>query len=234
MIEWVGALILGLGISMVIYFVSFSLMVAIAKRAKQRAEVIRDSPWRSSMIVSPLVLCFSLLVIFILSSGMLPFWGFQLPPLEIVGLLSIIGLIMGIFVVLASESFSPTPEKMSPPSDTRGRIFFFIAIVLLASISEEVLFRGFVQNIIDNTLLLAIDFGWFSISSGAIVSALLFGIVHIAPARQTAASVPVLVSSAFILGLIAGIFLTLSGSLLLSIVVHIEFNLIGFILVVRR
>ena len=233
MIEWLIALAIGIVISMVIYSVSFAVMVTVAKRRKLEANITLENPWMSSAIVSPVVLCLSFLVIFLLSMGVLPLWGFQLPTFEGTVILSMVGLIAAIVVVLVSEHISPTPEKMNPPSDKRGRIVFFIVIVLMASIAEEMLFRGFLQNILDNALLLALDLGWFSITGGAIVSAIVFGMVHVAPAKQMGSSVPVLVISAAILGLIAGIFLTFSGSLILSIIVHIEFNLVGFILGTR-
>ncbi len=218
---------------MVIYSVSFAVMVAVAKKRKSEVNITLTNPWMSSAIVSPVVLCLSLLAIFLMSMGMLPLWGFQLPTLEAMVLPSTIGLIAAIVVVVVSQHISPTPKKMNPPSDTRGRITFFIVIVLLASIAEEVLFRGFLQNILDNTLLLALDLGWFSITGGAIVSAIVFGLIHVAPAKQMGASVPVLVLSATILGLIAGISLTISGSILLPIIIHIEFNLVGFFLGIR-
>ena len=233
MIEWLIALGIGIVISMVIYSVSFAVMVAVAKIRKSEANITLANPWMSSAIVSPVVLCLSLLVIFLLSMGMLPLWGFQLPTLEVMVLLSIIGIIAAIVVVVVSEHISPTPENMNPPSDKRGRVIFFVVIVLLASIGEEMPFRGFLQNILDNSLLLAIDLGWFSITSGAIVSAIVFGMIHIAPAKQMGASVPVLVLSATLLGLIAGISLTISGSILLPIIIHIEFNLVGFVLGIR-
>ncbi|MBE0527569.1 MAG: CPBP family intramembrane metalloprotease [Candidatus Thorarchaeota archaeon] len=234
MIEWLIALVIGIVISMVIYAASFAVMVAVVKKRKSEANVTLTNPWMTSAIVSPVVLCLSLLVIFLLSMGMLPLWGFQLFTFEGMVLLSVIGIIAAIVVVLVSEHISPTPEKMNPPSDRRGRIIFFVVIVLLASIAEEMLFRGFLQNILDNALLLALDMGWFSITGGAIVSAIVFGMIHIAPAKQMGSSVPVLVISAAILGLIAGIFLTFSGSIILPIIVHIEFNLVGFILGTRK
>ena len=234
MIEWLIALGIGVAVSMAIYAMSFAVMFTIVKRRKVEAKITLANPWLSSAIVSPVVLGLSLLAIYLLSMGMLPLWGFRLPTIEDLGLLSIVGLSAAVCVVLTSEHISPTPEKMYPPSDTRGRILFFVVIVILASTGEEFLFRGFLQNILDNSLLLAINFGWFSITGGAIVSALLFGIIHIAPAKQTNSSVPVLTISAAILGLIAGIFLTISGSLILPIIVHMEFNLVGFILGIRN
>ena len=234
MIEWLLALGIGIVVSMVIYAVSFAVMVTVVKWKQAEAKITLSRPWMTSAIVSPIVLGVSLLAIYLFSTGMLPLWGFQIPTIEDLGTLSAIGLVAAICVVLASEHISPTPEKMNPPSDTRGRILFFIVIVILASTGEEFLFRGFLQNILDNTLLLAIDLGWFSITGGVVVSALVFGIIHIAPAKQMGTSVPVLTISSTILGLIAGIFLTFSGSLILPIIVHSEFNLVGFILGIRN
>lgn len=234
MIEWLIALVIGLVLTMAIYAVSFAVTVAVVKQRKVKASINLANPWMTSAVVSPIVLCLSLFAIFLLSMGMLPLWGFQIPTLEVMVLLSTIGIIAAIVVVLVSEHISPTPEKMNPPSDRRGRIEFFIIIVILASIAEEMLFRGFLQNILDNALLLAFDLGWFSITSGAIVSAIVFGMIHIAPAKQMGSSVPVLVISAVILGLLAGIFMTISGSLIIPIIVHIEFNLVGFILGIQK
>jgi membrane protease YdiL (CAAX protease family) len=233
-IEWIIALVIGLASIMVIYSVSFVAMTTIVKKRRSEGSIPLGESWKSSAIVSPIVLCLSFLVIFLISSGLLHPWGFQLPSMEDVVLLGTIGLITAIVVVILSEHFSPTPKDMNPPSDPKGRITFFVIIVLLASLSEEMLFRGLLQNILDNSLLIALDLGWLVITGGAIVSAIVFGIIHAAPAKQMGASVAVLVLSASILGLIAGIFLSLSGSLLLPIIVHIEFNLTGFILGIRK
>jgi len=81
--------------------------------------------------------------------------------------------------------------------------------------------------------LLALDLGWVSITGGAIVSAIVFGMIHGAPAKQMGSSIPVLVLSATILGLLAGISMTVTGSLLLPIIIHVEFNLVGFVLGIR-
>ena len=234
MIQWLIALGIGLAISMAIYAISFAVMVAVVRKRKSNTNGTITNPWMTSAIVSPVVLCLSLLTIFLFSIGTLPLWGFQIPTLDVMALLSTIGLITAIVIVSVSEHLSPTPAKMNPPSDWSGRIIFFIVIVLLASIGEEVLFRGFLQNILDNSLLLSINLGLFSITSGALISAIVFGLIHIAPAKQMGSSVPVLVISAAILGLMAGIFLTISGSLILPIIVHIEFNLVGFILGTRN
>jgi membrane protease YdiL (CAAX protease family) len=233
LIEWIIALGVGLAVSMAIYFIAFSIMVILTKRKKAETKLVFDSPWMSNAIVGPIVLVLSTLVIFLASNGNLSLWGFQWPTHENMIVLSLIGLFVALIVVLVSERFSPTPENMNPPRNLRGRILFFIMIVLLASAAEEILFRGFLQGILDHTLLLSIDLGWFSITGGALVSGILFSLVHIAPAKQMKASIPVMITSAFILGFVAGIFVTYSGSLVMPILLHLEFNLIGFIVGLR-
>ncbi|TFG33525.1 CPBP family intramembrane metalloprotease [Candidatus Thorarchaeota archaeon] len=230
MIEWLIALGIGLTISVIIYSLSFSIMMIVKKKGKMKSNIVHSNPWMTSAVVSPFVLLLSFAAIFFLSSGSLQLWGFQIPSVSTITLLGSIGLIVACIILFVSEHLSPTPDKMNPPEDRRSRVLFFIFIVLLASVSEEILFRGFLQNILDNTILFQINFEWFSITSGAIVSAILFGLIHVAPAKQMGLSVPVLSFSAMILGLFAGIFLTISGSLILPIMLHIEFNFVGFML----
>lgn len=229
MIEWLIALGIGLVITIIIYSLSFSVMVLIIKRAKLESNVVLKNQWITSAVVSPIVLLLSLLAIFLLSSGSLQLWGFQIPDLSSLLILSSIGLVVALMIVGASEWLSPTPEKMKPPSNLRGRVIFFVLIVVLTSISEELLFRGFLQNILDNALLLSLNFDGVIVTAGAVVSAIIFGVIHIAPAKQMGSSVSVLTISAIVLGFVAGLSLTASGSILLPIIVHIEFNLVGFI-----
>ena len=63
MIEWLIALGIGIAVSMVIYAVAFAVMVSIVKKRKQEANVTLTKPWMTSAIVSPVVLCLSLLAI---------------------------------------------------------------------------------------------------------------------------------------------------------------------------
>lgn len=233
MIEWLIAFGIGLVVSMAIYFIAFYILVIISRLKKAETTVALVRPWMSNIVVGPTVLVLSLLAIYLASAGNLTLWGFQWTSLENTVILSVIGLLIALAVVLSSERLSPTSEKMNPPPDLRGRFLFFMLIVLVASTAEETLFRGFLQGILDNTLLIDFNIGWLSITGGAVVSSILFSLVHIAPAKQMNASVPVLVLSSFILGLVAGIFMTFSGSLLMPIVLHMEFNLIGFILGIR-
>ncbi len=231
---WLIAVGIGIVVLILIYSLTFGVLAAIMKRVRLAGNYVRANPWATSAIVSPMILFLSLLAISLFSSGSLQLWGFQLPALSSLLRLSGIGLVTAWIIIFVSEHLSPTPKTMTPPSDRGGRVFFFVIIVLLASISEELLFRGFLQNILDNTLFLALDFFGVQVTSGAVVSAFAFGLIHIAPAKQMGSSIPVLTVSAIILGFLAGLSLTLSGSLILPIIIHIEFNLVGFVYVILR
>ncbi len=143
--------------------------------------------------------------------------------------LILVGGFIAIFTVGMAEILSPSPPEMKPPPDPRSRVLFFVLIVVLASISEEVLFRGFLQGILDNTLLLEIEFGNLSLTGGSIVSAIVFAVVHAMPAKRMGMNPVVLIGSSFILGIISGVALATTGSLIAPIIVHSQFNLVGFL-----
>ena len=193
-----------------------------------------ERPWMTNLIVGPVVIAGSLLAILVLCQGSLALYGLQLPSYQGAITVAFLGSALAFITVLVAEHISPTPSAMGPPSDLRGRIAFFLLIVILASISEELLFRGVLQNILDNTRLIALDLGVFSLTSGALVSGIVFAAVHAAPARQTGGSPGVLVGSALILGVAAGVSLTETSSLVGPVLVHALFNLFGFAIAVKQ
>jgi membrane protease YdiL (CAAX protease family) len=81
---------------------------------------------------------------------------------------------------------------------------------------------------------LAIDLGIVVISSGAIIAAIIFGLVHAMPAKMMGKSISRLVVAAFILGLVAGVGLSSSGSLVVPVVIHIIFNTVGLVMSIRN
>ncbi len=95
---------------------------------------------------------------------------------------------------------------------------FLFLLLLLAPLGEEFLFRGILESsLLEYGLLIAI-----------IVPALLFSLIHLLPFKNTPRKYLVtILISAFILGLLAGYFRTLSGSLFPAYVTHAIFNLNG-------
>lgn len=104
-------------------------------------------------------------------------------------------------------------------------LFFWMA----APVQEETIFRGLVQTVVETRLPLLLKLGKFSLPFSALISALLFGLVHIATARLGASLGQVLfiVCGAFVLGILAGWLRWKSGSLLPAILVHALFNMLA-------
>ena len=229
MIEWVIALLVGLGSFSVVYASAFTLTMIASKRTAF-GEKMKGRSWLSNAIVGPVVLIGSFSIMTLLSQGQLSSWGVQCPTLGEVLIVALSGSVLAAVTCLTAEAVSPTPDEMAPPKDTHGRVGFFLLIVVLASISEELIFRGVLQNLLDRSYLISLDFGLFSLTSGAFVSGLLFALVHAAPARRMGISPAALVGSALVLGVAAGIALHETGSLVAPILVHGLFNFFGFAL----
>ncbi len=95
---------------------------------------------------------------------------------------------------------------------------FLFLLLLLAPLGEEFLFRG----ILESSLL-----GYGTIIA-IVVPALLFSLIHLLPFKNTPRKFLItILDSAFILGLLAGYFRAISGSLLPAYVTHAIFNLNG-------
>lgn len=104
-------------------------------------------------------------------------------------------------------------------------VFFWVA----APVQEELVFRGLIQSVVETRHPLQLRLGKFSLPFSVLVSALLFGLVHIATARLGASLSQVLfvVCGAFVLGILAGWLRWKSGSLLPAILVHALFNMLA-------
>lgn len=227
MIEWAIAVLVGLGFFLAAYAGAFALTM-IASKKTSFGERMEGRSWLSNTIVGPVVVIESLLLITFLAQGQLPSWGFQYPTFEGFLTAAFSGSVLAVVTCWIAEAISPTPDELGPPRDTQGRLGFFVLIVILASISEELIFRGVLQNIIDQSLFIALDLGIFSLTSGAVVSGLLFAVVHAAPAKRMGASPAALVGSALVLGIAAGIALHETSSLLAPVLIHGLFNFFGF------
>lgn len=211
------------------YFVAFTVLMIFSRNIKSLGIILKSRTWFSNIIVGPVIIMLSLLTMYVISLGDFTFWGFQGLDVFEFGVFVTSGGLIAVFTVGIAEIFSPTPAEMKPPENSKERILFFFLIVILASISEEILFRGFLQGFVDSSYLLSIDFGMVVITSGAIISAIIFAIIHTMPAKQMGMNPRVLVGSSLILGITAGIALATTGSLIAPIIIHAEFNLDGFL-----
>ncbi|MHA1637273.1 MAG: lysostaphin resistance A-like protein [Candidatus Thorarchaeota archaeon] len=228
MIEWIIAVGLGVFFIIVMYNVSFVIMMKSRKRISY-LQGMKTEPWRTNVIIAPVVLVFSLLIVAIYSGGNWVDWGFVLPDGFVMVTSILVGAIGGLLVTLiqsiAHRRQEPSEISFSiTKTNVRG---YILLIIIVASIAEEVVFRGLFQQMIDKSLYLVIDLGGILISSGCIASAVLFGLVHIMAARQMEQSVTVMVFGAIALGLVAGTMFLLSASILVPIIIHMEFNILS-------
>ncbi|MHA1480508.1 MAG: lysostaphin resistance A-like protein [Candidatus Thorarchaeota archaeon] len=228
MIEWIIAV--GLGVFFIL--MTYNLAFVIMMKSRKRIDYLQDmktEPWRTNIIIAPVVLLCSLLIIAIYSNGNWVDWGFVLPDGFVMATSILIGAVGGLVVTLVQSiaNRQQEPSEISFSVTNNNVPGYVFLIIITASIAEEVIFRGLFQQMIDKSLFLAIDLGGILISGGIIVSSILFGLVHVMAARQMKQSVPVMVFGALVLGLIAGTMFLLSASILVPIIIHMEFNILS-------
>jgi membrane protease YdiL (CAAX protease family) len=133
-----------------------------------------------------------------------------------------------ISVVLGSDSH-PAAISMS----TLQQVIF---IVVLASLSEELLFRGFLQNMLNPIRRYGIIIFNLNLSLPVIISGILFGLMHFALMGTGASFNYVLQIAIFgmLLGMIAGYFQEKHNNFSFAFIVHMTGNLVGLIFSIVR
>ncbi|RLI54710.1 MAG: hypothetical protein DRO87_09825 [Candidatus Thorarchaeota archaeon] len=227
MIEWILGLCIGLFAVMLSYSLAFFVMTKVGDRVL--GDYSSSQQWKSNVVIGPIVITISVIIIFLLSSGNLYLWGFTLIGLDHLLVVLVFGTLLAVCVLSVSEHYSP-----SPPDSARDGRRYFLLIVVIASTSEELLFRGVVQNVIDYSLMVSLQLGYVSITSGALTSALVFALLHSVPAKSMGVSPVFLVVSSLFLGLAAGVAFTETASLIAPILVHALFNSVGFVVTRRQ
>ena len=99
------------------------------------------------------------------------------------------------------------------PDSTLGYIFLFLAVVIVAPIGEEIVFRGFLQKFLEKY--------WKDITRAVLVTSLFFAMIHFNPFWTI---------QIYLLGVILGFLAWKTNSVIPSIVLHIINNGSAFIL----
>lgn len=145
-------------------------------------------------------------------------FGFRFCHYRYIAAAFVFGVPIGWALTLVVNHLSSAPPEVSlRPWMT---ILYF---VVGAAIQEEVIFRGLLQTTLTRQISGALSFFGTSLSYATIITALLFGVIHVAVNPITAAA-------AFVLGLLSGELRHRSGSLLPGILVHAVFNAFAAIL----
>jgi len=109
------------------------------------------------------------------------------------------------------------------PGLTRDLIIYSLIAFIFAPIGEETLFRGF--------LIGALVLGGIDMETSIFTSAILFSLIHLIPFKTAPPTqLTIVLVTAFILSIIAGIYRVKANSIVPSIVTHICFNLGGMLI----
>ena len=101
------------------------------------------------------------------------------------------------------------------PESTLGLIFLFLAVVVMAPIGEEIVFRGFLQKFLEEY--------WKDITRAVLVTSLFFAMIHFNPYWTI---------QIYLLGVILGFLSWKTKSVIPSIILHSINNGMAFILTV--
>ncbi len=229
MVEWF--LFTATGIILII--VAYQIVFCISKKLVKSKGESMDPPkemWRSSIIVSPIITLFATAFIAVASWGNFAEWGFAFPTGDVVRTVIVVGFLAAIPACILEDLSKTSETRFNGIVSMDSLPAYFLLVILFASLAEELLFRGFLQQFIDKAFLISMDVNGSIITSGVIVSAFLFGLVHAVPAKMMGRKAPHLMLGAFLLGLTAGVGLSSSGSILVPIIIHMEFNIVGVII----
>jgi membrane protease YdiL (CAAX protease family) len=119
-----------------------------------------------------------------------------------------------------------------PVAETMTLTEKLVIIVLLASLSEELLFRGFLLNMLSPLKSYSTSFLKINLNLAVILSGVLFGLMHFA-LLETGASfnfVIQIVISAMFLGVIAGYYQEKHNNFSYAFIIHMSGNFIGLLI----
>jgi len=122
-------------------------------------------------------------------------------------------------------------NEVHPVATSMSTIQLFLIIVLLASVSEELLFRGFLQNMLEPLKSTGIKIFKIRLSLPVIISGLFFGLIHFG-IISTGVSINYaiqIVMFAMIMGMIAGYYQEKYENFAYSIIVHMTANVCGLL-----
>lgn len=144
-----------------------------------------------------------------------------LGPLVYAGIAFLVVPIIAIILESIAGQGASTPEQINAEGlSSAGRILTVLVAVVAAPIAEELVFRGILFRSVRDRR----GFWW-----GAIVSSLLFGLVHFVPAPWQ--DTVLLQATMVFTGLALAAIYEWRGNLLSCIVTHMSFNMVGVILI---
>jgi membrane protease YdiL (CAAX protease family) len=118
---------------------------------------------------------------------------------------------MLLFSILSGIGINVITPELPFPSSTIGVILYFIAIAIVAPLTEEILFRGVMLN----------ELKPYGNMSAIVITSLLFGFIH---------GTPYAFFYATAIGLVLAYITIKTGSILYAVITHMLFNSASFVL----
>ncbi len=194
---------------------------------------VEARPWLMRSDVTQLVfLSASLILMFILSKGNVSSYGLRGTSLRQLGRCLAVGSCAAVVVgflamVVGSMGGPPGGEGVGGPSEW-GFLKLVISVWVVASTSEEMLFRGLIQSFLAPLKHHGVRLLGRRLSLPVTVAAVGLGRSHLGLLRRMASPmVALIVVSATVVGFIAGYYREKTGSIVPAIAVHMIFNIIG-------
>ncbi|MBU1936809.1 CPBP family intramembrane metalloprotease [bacterium] len=145
-------------------------------------------------------------------------------------ILFVISLVIGgVFAGVITAIAGPTPTY-----DFGDMTLFetIIKVWLLASIGEEIVFRGLILTYLSSRIYTSFSLFRIRITHATVLAAIFFSLAHfmLLTKGAGAAQMAFIAAMTFILGLGAGYFREKTGSLVPAIIMHVLFNVFGHIM----
>ena len=142
-------------------------------------------------------------------------------------------ILLPVFLVILSEFIlNFRGDEGHPAAVSMSNTQLFFIIVLLASLSEELLFRGFLQNMLDPIKSYGIKILKIKLSLPVIISGILFGLMHFGIMSMGASfnfAIHVVIA-AMIMGMIAGYYQERYNNFSYPVIVHVTSNLTALLI----
>ncbi len=192
-----------------------------------------NSPIGNGDITQFTLLVISLILAYYLSGKNLSSYGFKITGFKFILkpiLISILSVIL--FFIMMNIMMAVTglkPDELGGTGLNKSIPNFLITVALLASICEEIFYRGLIYGFLEPLKKYRFRFFKSYISLPVTVCALMFGLGHLCLLSKMSYVIVIsIIVSATLLGFIAGYYREKTGSILPAIAAHITFNLVAF------
>ncbi len=193
--------------------ISASIITSLVARVKRfKRELFYGVIMQFSMLAVSLVLAH------IATGNIGVIGGFYIPLLGLTDTL-IIAVVLGLIIIFSLVT-SKIVKEAKPPIELNSLWEFLLLALFVAPVCEEIVFRGLVEGYLIYVKT--------SIYVAVALPAVLFSIIHVAPYRKSSKPhMVIVVTLALIIGVLAGYYRAVTGSILIAMIIHAVSNTPG-------